>query len=103
MDETVGFQETGISLPIKVGRVNLAATLQETIQQYNAFTRVGFFCGGTQLRMHSGPQRACLPLQLAQFSDLHKCQMLVTQHALRTHLQVAKGLQAKHTRLTDIL
>lgn len=46
MDESVGFQETGISLPIKIGRLDLTATLQETVQQHKASTRVGFYCGG---------------------------------------------------------
>lgn len=56
MDEAVGFQESGVSLPIKVGRVDLSATLQETAQQYKASTRVGFYCGGEHLHMHDGAQ-----------------------------------------------
>ena len=46
MDETVGFQESGMSLPIKIGRIDLTATLQETVQQQKASSRVGFYCGG---------------------------------------------------------
>ncbi len=51
MDETVGFQESGMSLPIKIGRVDLTATLQETVQQQKASTRVGFYCGGMNMTM----------------------------------------------------
>lgn len=46
MDETVGFAESGISLPIKIGRVDIPATLQETVAQQANRGRVGFYCGG---------------------------------------------------------
>lgn len=51
MDETVGFQESGMSLPIKIGRLDLTATLQETVQQQKASSRVGFYCGGMYVTM----------------------------------------------------
>ncbi len=51
MDETVEFQESGMSLPIKIGRVDLTATLQETVQQQKASTRVGFYCAGMNMTM----------------------------------------------------
>ncbi len=47
----MGFQESGMSLPIKIGRVDLTATLQETVQQQKASTRVGFYCGGMNMTM----------------------------------------------------
>ena len=46
MDETVGFAESGIALPIKIGRVDIPATLQETAAQQANRGRVGFYCGG---------------------------------------------------------
>ena len=51
MDETVGFQESGMSVPIKIGKIDLTATLQETVQQQKASTRVGFYCGGMNMTM----------------------------------------------------
>jgi len=40
-----------MSLPIKIGRVDLTATLQETVQQQKASTRVGFYCAGMNMTM----------------------------------------------------
>lgn len=103
MDEAVGFQESGISLPIKVGRVDLSATLQDTVQQYKASTRVGFYCGGKQPCMHDGAQKVCLPFAACPVCSFANCQRPLSQHALRTHQQVAKGLEAQHARLTNIV
>lgn len=49
MGETVGFPESGMSLPIKVGRVDIPAVLQETASQLSQKGRVGFYCGGLHL------------------------------------------------------
>lgn len=46
MDETVGFPESGMSLPIKVGRIDIPAVLQEASTQLHHQGRVGFYCGG---------------------------------------------------------
>ncbi|KAL0041029.1 hypothetical protein WJX77_002724 [Trebouxia sp. C0004] len=58
MDEAVGFQESGMSLPIKIGRVDLTATLQETVQQQKASTRVGFYCGGPEAMVRTAAMTA---------------------------------------------
>ena len=49
MDETVGFPESGMSLPIKVGRIDIPAVLQEASTQLHHKGRVGFYCGGARL------------------------------------------------------
>ena len=46
IDETVGFPESGMSLPIKVGRIDIPAVLQEASTQLHHQGRVGFYCGG---------------------------------------------------------
>ncbi|KAL0045657.1 hypothetical protein WJX82_000761 [Trebouxia sp. C0006] len=58
MDETVGFQESGMSLPIKIGRIDLTATLQETVQQQKASSRVGFSCGGPEAMVRTAAMTA---------------------------------------------
>ena len=45
MDEKVGFQETGMWLPIKIGRLNLAATLEEAAAALKG-SRVGVYVAG---------------------------------------------------------
>ena len=50
MDETVGFPESGMSLPIKVGRIDIPAVLQEASTQLHHQGRVGFYCGGACVR-----------------------------------------------------
>jgi hypothetical protein len=59
MDETVGFQESGMSLPIKIGRIDLTATLQETVQQQKASSRVGFSCGGMNMTVSVAVAALC--------------------------------------------
>ena len=49
MDETVGFPESGRSLPIKIGRIDIPAVLQEASMQLHHKGRVGFYCGGAVL------------------------------------------------------
>ena len=49
MDETVGFPESGMSLPIKIGRIDIPTVLQETSTQLHRQGRVGFYCGGARL------------------------------------------------------
>ncbi|KAL3146993.1 hypothetical protein ABBQ38_014960 [Trebouxia sp. C0009 RCD-2024] len=48
MDETVGFPESGMSLPIKVGSVDIPAVLQDTASQLSQKGRVGLYCGGPE-------------------------------------------------------
>ena len=49
LDETVGFPESGMSLPIKIGRIDIPAVLQEASTQLHHKGRVGFYCGGRSL------------------------------------------------------
>ena len=51
MDERVGFQETGMWLPIKIGRLNLAATLEEAATALKG-SRVGVYVAG-MIAVHS--------------------------------------------------
>ena len=46
MDESLGFSESGMSLPIKIGRMDMTAVLQETQQRHTKDSRVGFYIGG---------------------------------------------------------
>ena len=84
MDETVGFQESGMSLPIKIGRVDLTATLQETVQQQKASTRVGFYCGGMNI---CGRGSAVLGIEFSQCmqqpSALHDFKVICSGSCLR--------------------
>lgn len=49
MDETVGFPESGMSLPIKIGRIDIPAVLQEASAQLHHKGLIGFYCGGASL------------------------------------------------------
>ena len=52
----MGFPESGMSLPIKVGRIDIPAVLQETASQLSQKGRVGFYCGGVSPVLVRGKQ-----------------------------------------------
>ena len=49
MDEMVGFPESGMSLPIKIGRIDIPAVLQEASTSLHHQGRIGFYCGGANV------------------------------------------------------
>lgn len=86
MDETVGFPESGMSLPIKVGSVDIPAVLQDTASQLSQKGRVGLYCGGVHLCFVNGNCKQCVRKQL-----LNKQSSKNTGQAKKTMLQKRKS------------
>ena len=78
MDETVGFPESGMSLPIKIGRIDIPAVLQEASMQLNHKGRVGFYCGGAYLSLFA---LALCDMQLAYYGLQHQCCNISAHHS----------------------
>ena len=69
MDQRVGFPESGMSLPIKVGRIDIPAVLQDTSTQLHHKGRVGFYCGGASVLCLAVPTRLSLDVHFTARSS----------------------------------